>query len=175
MALLVLAYPELSKLDYEQIQEFRKQHDKLHYAVVEPHFTIVFPLNDWAVEPFTAEIGKQTKSLKPFGFCLRCATINKDAFSEYHHTFLVPDEGYSSIIKLHDRLYADKLFSHRRFDIDFIPHVGIGNSKDPLDCIEMAQRWNHQDFAICGRVAALDVVDFDGTGTRTLQRISLSK
>ncbi len=46
MALLVVAYPELSKSDYDRIQAFRQMHDPLYYDVVEPHFTIVFPVLD---------------------------------------------------------------------------------------------------------------------------------
>ncbi|MGE5261811.1 MAG: 2'-5' RNA ligase family protein [Acidobacteriota bacterium] len=174
MTLLVLVYPELSGQDYAQIQEFRKQHDNLYYGVVEPHFTIVFAVSDWAVKPFIIEIQKQAQGLRPFDFCLRSATINKDAFNDFYHAFLVPDEGYSRIAKLHDRLYADKLFSHRRLDIDFIPHVGIGNSKDPQKCIEIAQSWNRKDFAIAGRVSVLDIVNYENKTVRTLQQISLS-
>lgn len=63
---------------------------------------------------------------------------------------------------------------YRRLDIDFVPHVGVGNSKDVLKCIEMARRWNRQDFAICGHIGALDVVQFEDNSIRTLQRIFLS-
>lgn len=49
MALLVLAYPELSKNDYDWIQDFRRKHDELYYKIVEPHFTIVFPTFGFSV------------------------------------------------------------------------------------------------------------------------------
>ena len=45
MAYLIIAYPELSQEDYWLIQEFRKQND-FYYSIVEPHFTIVFPVFD---------------------------------------------------------------------------------------------------------------------------------
>ncbi|GAB4420284.1 MAG: hypothetical protein Fur0044_17140 [Anaerolineae bacterium] len=83
MALLVLAYPEISPSDYQWIQAFRKTHDQLFFEVVEPHFTLVFPVTNWASESFIAEIKKQAQGIRPLKFCIRCATVNKDSFSEY--------------------------------------------------------------------------------------------
>lgn len=175
MALLVLAYPEISKNDYDWIQDFRKHQDELYYQIVDSHFTLVFPVFDWSIDPFVTEIEKQSQTFEPFGFCIRCATLNKDAFGDYYHTFLVPDEGYSRLVKMHDKLYADKLFSNRRLDIDFIPHIGIGNSKDPLKCNEMANSWNEQEFEIRGRIAVLDIVQYEDNKVQTLQRIALGQ
>jgi len=173
MALLVLAYPEVSKGDYERIQAFRQRNDALYYDVVEPHFTIVFPVFEWGVEAFIAEVVKQSQGFQPFDFCIRCAVLNKDAFSDYYHAFLVPDEGYSRIVRLHDRLYADKLFSRRALWVDFVPHMGIGNSQDPLECLEMVRVWNEKEFAIPGWVVALDIANYEDDTVETIERVLL--
>lgn len=173
MALLVLAYPEISTSDHERIQAFRQRNDVLYYNVVDPHFTLVFPVSDWEAGPFIAEVVKQSQGFRPFDFCLRCAVLNKDAFSDDYHAFLVPDEGYGAIVRLHDRLYADRLFSHRALMVDFIPHIGIGNAKDPLKCLEMVRVWNKEEFAIPGRVAALEVANYEHDAVETIQRVLL--
>lgn len=173
MAFLVVAYPELSETDYDQIQVFRQQHDELYYDVVNPHFTIVFPVFGWDEEAFVAESAKQAVGIRPFAFTLRSAVLNKDAFNDYFHTFLVPDEGYGRIIRLHDQMYADKLFPERALEIDFIPHIGIGNSRDPLACLAMMREWNKEDFAISGQVTALDIISYEDDATMTLQQIQL--
>ncbi len=173
MALAVPAYPEMARSDYERIQEFRKEHD-LYYQVIEPHFTLAFPL--WIPmesQIFVEEIEKQTQGFPPFDFCLRCATLNKDAFNDLYHVFLVPDEGYSKVVKLYDRLCSGWLFQFRLLDIDYIPHIGIGNSTDAGQCLEMIHRWNQTEFAIPGRVTALDVVIYENQTVRTIQRIAL--
>ena len=144
MALLVAAYPELDKRDYQRIQAFRQAHDELYYQVVEPHFTLVFPLFDWEREVFLEEVAERARGAVAFDFILRTATLNKDAFNDYYHTFLVPDEGYSHFIRLHDRLYADKLFPHRALQVDFIPHIGVGNSLDPLETDTFQERYPRQ-------------------------------
>jgi len=174
MALLVLAYPELSERDHERIQAFRRRHDVLYYSVVDPHFTLVFPVPDWEVEPFVAEVVKQAQGFRAFDFCLRCAVLNKDAFSDDYHAFLVPDEGYGRVVRLHDRLYGDRLFPNRALMVDFVPHVGVGNAKDPLQCLEMVRAWNREEFAIPGRVVALDIANYEHDTVETIERVFLA-
>lgn len=173
MALLVLAYPQLDPVDYEKIQAFRKQHDELYFNVVEPHFTIVFPTFNISSQDFIPEVAARAESCQAFDFCLRCATLNKDSFSAYYHAFLVPDEGFSTIIKLHDRLYSRKLFPQRALDVDFIPHLGVGNALDSEQCLAMVAIWNDQPFEIKGRVSALEVVEYENDQVHCLQRIQL--
>ncbi len=172
MALLVVAYPELSKNDYDRIQAFRQMHDPLYYDVVEPHFTIVFPVFTWKPEAFVAEAMKQARGIRPFPFTLRSAVLNKDAFNDYYHTFLVPDEGYGQIVRLHDRMYADQLFPQRALTVDFIPHIGIGNSLDPLACLAMMREWNKEEFAISGWVSTLDIINYEDGTIETIRRLS---
>lgn len=176
MALLVLAYPELKSVDYKRIQAFRKEHDETHYRMVEPHFTLVFPLQlqeDWTTEYCTSEIVRQSRGIRPFEFCIRCATLNKNAFNDDYHTFLVPDEGYSNIVKLHNKLYSDKLFSHWALDVDFIPHIRIGSAKDPLECLAMTEAWNNHEFELSGRVTTLDVIRYENDVVKTMHGIPL--
>lgn len=172
MALLVISYPEISNSDFLHIQKFRADHDH-YFRIVNPHFTLVLPVVDWQPEAFIREIDKQAKDFLTFEFCLRCATLNKDAFNDYYHTFLVPDEGFSHFIKLHDILYANLLFPHRALQIDFIPHLGIGNSRYPEECLEMISSWNRRPFAIHGRISALDIVSFEKNKVKTILKISL--
>ncbi len=175
MALVVPAYPELTPGDYERIQEFRKEHD-MYYRAVEPHFTLVFPMQEeWEIEAFIAEIEERTRGVEPFGFVLRCASLNKDAFQELYHAFLVPDEGHSQIVKLYERISGGKLFQYRLLNVDYIPHIGIGNSPDPLRCLEMVRQWNNQEFEIAGRVSMLDIADYNGEKVQTIQRIPLGR
>ena len=161
MALAVIAYPVLDKKDYRFIQDFRKQHDPLLYSVIEPHFTFVFPVKGMLKDDFTQEILKQSEGGGCFDFTIRCAVVNKDSFLEYSHTLLVPDEGFSSIVKMHDKLYSDLLIKEQRLDIDYIPHVGIGTSKDILQCKQMADELNKSQLEIKGLIKELTIVEFE--------------
>jgi 2'-5' RNA ligase len=173
MAYLVLAYPKLNSKDFELIQNYRKEKDELYYNVVEPHFTIVFPVFDINKEDFIKEIKEKAKEVKEIDLVIRCVTINKDAFNEYFHTFMVPDEGYSKIVKLHDKLYEDKLFDNLRLDLNFVPHIGIGNSKDKFICKKMVDEWNRKDFSINGTISQLTIVKYENDKVEKIEEINL--
>jgi len=174
MSFLVLAYPEIKTEDFEWIQKIRSQHDELYYNLVEPHFTIVFPSTGIETDRFSSHVKKSIGDISSFRFVIRSAMVSDDRFVECFHTFLVPDEGWSDITKLHDRLYVDILAPQLRLDIPFIPHVGIGNSKDARRCKELADTINRGNIEIEGRVRSLDIVNYENDIVTELERISLS-
>lgn len=170
---MLIAYPELSEESYDLIQAYRKQHDVLYYNLVAPHVTFVFPVEGISELDFINEVESLVTHISPVDFVLRCATVNKDAFREMYHTFLVPDEGYGRIIKLHDQLYSQLFKQHLRLDIDFIPHIGIGNSTDKFICKQMADEWNRNDFSIAGRITALSLVKYENNLIQTIHEVKL--
>lgn len=173
MSLLVLAYPNLKEADYNWIQEFRKENDKLYFDVVEPHFTIVFPVFDKSKNEFIEEAKKQSKDYKNFDFEIKVAQVNKDSFQDCWHVFLVPEKGYGNIVKLHDKMYSGKLISNLRLNIDFIPHIGIGNSKEMMDCKNLVDKLNSSELSIKGSIEKLDVVIYEDNKIETLDVIKL--
>ena len=174
MNLCVAAYPELSPDDYARIQAFRKRNDA-YYRVVEPHFTLIFPTDEWEVVPFIAEVRKQSAGFPAFDFCIRGAALNRDISGDYFHALLVPDEGHSQFLKLRYKLCVDRFFSYRALEVDFIPHMGVGNSKDRLRCLRMVESWNVADFAIPGRISCMDVANYENDTVETIQRIPLTQ
>lgn len=173
MSYLVIAYPELATEDFDRIQKYRKDNDELYFKIVNPHFTIVFPVFDVLEKDFIAEVKNKSCNINKFDFIIRCATINKDAFSDFFHTFLVPDEGYSNFVKLHDILYSDILKNNLRLDIDFVPHIGIGNSKDKFACKKMVDEWNNHDFSIQGKISQLTIVNYINNTVTKIEDIEL--
>jgi hypothetical protein len=173
MAFGVLAYPNLKSSDYKFIQEFRKENDELYYSIAEPHFAFVFPISSIGKTQFIAEVFDKAKGFVPFDFEIKCATVNKDSFIDYYHLLLVPDRGYSNVVKLHDRLYSDLFFSELRLDIDFIPHMGIANSKDKFRIKKMADSWNIKDFSIEGTIDKLTVIEYTNNILTDLSEIKL--
>ena len=173
MAYGVLAYPEINPKDHKQIQDFRKENDALYYELVAPHFAFVFPTERLNEKDFVDEVKAKANGFRSIPFEIKCATVNKDAFLEDYHLLLVPDKGYSDVVKLHDRLYSGRLFEDLRLDIDFIPHMGIANSKDKLKVKEWADHWNSQDFSIKGSIGRLTVIKYDGQRLKDICDIPL--
>ncbi len=172
MKLYVIAYPELEPADLQMIQDCRKENDRL-YNKIGPHFTFVFAVEDFSITDFVAEVKEQLTGQNAFSFVIRCASINKDSFSEYSFAFLVPDEGFSNIKKLHNKLYSGKLSHHHRLDIDYTPHIEIANATDVQYIKKLVDEWNEKDLAIHGKVSALEIISNIDHVFTTVERIEL--
>lgn len=173
MSLLVLSYPAISQRDFNWIQKIRAEHDRLHYRTIAPHFTFIFAVEGMISMELIHHVKEQVRGFNKIAFVLSCAVVVKDNFSEYTYVFLVPEEGYSEMVKLHDELYGGKLSPELKLDIPFIPHISIGNSIDPQDCKKLVDRLNQQSFAIKGWIETLDVVKYETNRVKTIEQIKL--
>lgn len=174
MALLVLAYPRVAVTDFEWIQAIRARHDERYFRLVAPHFTLVFPVSglEWGV--FIEHVRRQAAGTRPINFVARCAIVVEDDSRQFSHVFLVPDEGFSDLVRLHDRLYTGVLAPELRLDITFIPHVGVGNAEDATACKRLADELNAQGFHVAGTIDALDVVWYEQDKIETIEQIALT-
>ncbi len=173
MALAVVNYPTLSESDYQWIQDIRKKHDKLFYDVVDTHFTLVFPTENIDLGSFTNHIKSVSERFDSFSFICRCVTVGDPDFWNHAHVFMIPDEGFSEIVKLHDALYRGVLESELRLDLPFVPHIGIASAPSPETCKKIVDELNPQDFKIKGMVENLDIIEFDGESSKTIEQIEL--
>ncbi len=172
MALLAVAYPDLAPPDYTWIQSIRQQHDP-HYPLIAPHFTLVFPIPAVDQEAFVDHITVQTAQVHAIPFLIQCATIVKDAFSSQTHLFLVPDQGYSTLVKLHDACYTGILASSLSLDVAFIPHITVGAHADPHISKAVADQINQHDIRIRGRIHTIDILAYEHNRVSTIQQIGL--
>jgi len=173
MSYLVVAYPKISEKDFDWIQEYRSKNDPRYFNVVNPHFTIVFSTHDIPQEDFIKEVKTQVRDIKSFDFELNVATINQDDSGEYYHEFLVPEKGYAAIIKLHDKLYSGAFYKNLRFDIDFIPHIGIANADDVRESKMRTDALNAAGVSIFGKVDVLDILEYKDGKVTTIEQIAL--
>ncbi len=173
MALAVVNFPALSLSDFNWIQSVREKYDKLFFNVVAPHFTFVFPTENISVESLFKHIQEVAEEFKPFEFILRCATVGDTDFMDHAHLFLIPDEGFSNIVKLHDAFYQGPLEPELRLDLPFVPHIGIASLPGPEACKKLADELNAQNFEIRGKVETVDIIKYDGITTKTIWQIKL--
>jgi hypothetical protein len=111
--------------------------------------------------------------LNPYSFLfLLSGEQNYFVILETLHTE-VPDEGYGRIVKLHDKLYSDKLKDNLRLDLDFIPLIGIGNSQDRHKCKKMVDEWNKEEFELRGTISRLKIVRYENDVVTTIEEIKL--
>lgn len=172
MAHLAIAYPILSPNDHTWIQAIRQQYDPNH-AIIEPHFTLVFHVFGQSIETLEEHLRVQLRDHAPIPFVLRCALVVKDALSDQTHTFLVPDQGFGDLVKLHDQLYTGMLSGELRLDIPYIPHITVATSPDAAQCKRIADEINNQNIAIAGTIATIDLIQVTNRTVSTATQFRL--
>lgn len=76
-------------------------------------------------------------------------------------------------MKLHDRLYSGLLVPYLRFDINFIPHICIGDSDDAQVSKNRVDELNAQGVSIHGRIDSFDVIEYADGVVKAIEKIML--
>jgi hypothetical protein len=174
VTLYTLCYPQLADADRRFIDEFRSEHDFPFCDVVAPHFTMVFGCRDVPFSAYREHIREVAKSQKVIPFSCRYAMLGNDDSNENYYVFLVPDEGYSDISKLHDRLYRGPLASHLRLDIPYVPHIGIATIPDPQRIKALCDDLNSTGINIRGQINSITIGSYDGSKIMDLESFAVT-
>lgn len=168
-ALEVVAKPEFGKAELDWLTHLRQA--RAHSAGA-PAFTLVFPGAESAAEVIK-HVGETCAATARIRFCLRSAMIVPEAKMGLYHVFLVPDEGFGAIIRLHDRLHVGPLACCLRPDTPYIPHVTVASTKEFDAARQTMALLNAKDLAISGRIDEVEVHERDSAVPRCLAKAPL--
>lgn len=169
-----LCYPSLSEPDEQLIDSFRQRHDERYKDVVAHHFTIGFGIDALGDNEYLEHVRRQARRQAPIPFVCRYAMAGRNDINfEEFYVFLVPDEGFSEICKLHDRLYTGPFAPFHRPDIPFIPHIGIATHRDAAVIKALCDSLNDQGLHIEGHLDSITVAEYDGNVITNLEEIEL--
>ncbi len=172
-SLAVVTYPVLSAEDFTWLQDIRRQHDEYRYHMIDPHFTLVFLSSGLEEATFTAHVRSIVQNVGRFEFAIRCAVLGEDRFSDSTPIFLIPDEGTSNIVKLHDQLYTGPLAGQLRLDTPYIPHIGVANFTDSRLAKRVVDKLNTGSFEVRGMVEAVEIIWVEDNTVGTVERVGL--
>ena len=170
-----LCYPTLSVEDGAFIQAYRKKYDLSFVDVVSHHFTIAFGLSEIDSEVYINHVRQIAEHTKRIRFSCRYAMLGKDDFNDNYHVFLVPDEGFSEIALLHDKVYAGPLEAYLRLDIPYIPHITIATIPDCNKVKMLCDELNGIDLAITGSLDGITIGHYDGSFVHDLETIKFAE
>ena len=108
-------------------------------------------------------------------FRLRSALVVPEAAVKRFHVFLIPDEGFGAILKLHDRLHAGPLEVCLRPETPYLPHITVATTADYAAARKLAASLNANDLQIDGAIDALQVERRAGDVARLVAEIPLEK
>ena len=170
--LYTLAYPTLNAADSQFIERFRVAND-LHHGRVAAHFTLVFGCGAVDELQYTEHVQAVAKKLRAVSFVFRYAMLGADDQDSTAYVFLVPDEGYSGLSLLHDRLYQGVLEPYLRLDLPYVPHITIGTVPERRRAKVLCDQLNEQGIQVGGRVESLSVCALEGGKVRTIESFPL--
>ena len=106
-------------IDTTGINALREEYDP-YKDLIDVHITVVFPV---AVERHLLEqhISKILTGWSPFNIRLKGLHFSFDQW-----LFLIVEDGNDKLVRLFEAMYTGLLTPHRRHDIEYIPHIGLG-------------------------------------------------
>jgi len=167
-AIEVIAKPVFGKIEADWLSKLRE--NRAH-SPGSPEFTLVFPGSESTANEIVQHVRAVCTTTTRIRFCLRSAVIVPD-MGQYH-VFLVPDEGFGAIVRLHDRLHVGPLKNSLRPEEPYIPHLTIASLSEFNLARRIKASLNAQDLAIAGHIDELEVQQRDGATPRCIAKITL--
>ena len=109
-------FPEIDKA---KIKELRDDYDPFN-DMIDVHITIVFPVHV-DQDALVRHIEELLAGWAPFTIHLRGLFLSFDRW-----LFLTVGDGNEKLVSLFEAMYTGLLAPHRRHDIEYIPHIGLG-------------------------------------------------
>jgi 2'-5' RNA ligase len=171
-SLEVIARPHFEKADLAWLTDIRSRRAGSRGP---PYFTLVFASIDTEATAFIAAVRANAHDSHPIRFRLRSALVVPEPVVRRFHVFLIPDEGFGAILKLHDALHAGPVAAALRQDSPYLPHITVATTADHASARNLALTLNRRDIDIAGRIDALQVERRTGDVIKPVADVPLSK
>jgi len=171
-SLEVIARPHFDKADLAWLTDIRSRRAGSRGP---PYFTLVFGGVEMEAAAFTQAVRDRAKDVHPIRFRLRSALVVPETVVRRFHVFLIPDEGFGAILKLHDALHTGPLQAALRQDSPYLPHITVATTATYAAAREVAQSLNRRDLDIPGRIDALQIERRAGEVVKPLAEVVLAK
>jgi 2'-5' RNA ligase len=168
----VIARPHFDKDDLAWLTDIRSRRAGSRGA---PYFTLVFASFDIAAADFVRAIRAAAKDIHPVRFRLRSALVVPEQVVRRFHVFLIPDEGFGAILKLHDALHVGPVQAALRQDSPYLPHITVATTADYEAARDLALVLNRRDIDVHGRIDALQVERRTGEVVKPVADVPLAR
>lgn len=171
-SLEVIARPHFDKADLTWLTDIRSRRAGSRGP---PYFTLVFPGADMSPQDFAAHVRGVAAGIPKIRFRLRSAMVVPEPTVGRFHVFLIPDEGFGAILRLHDALHTGPLEPALRQETPYIPHITVATSADHATARKVAQALNQGGVDTAGHIEALEVERRSGDVVRKVADAPLAK
>ena len=167
----IVARPLFGKAELEWLTRLRATHAR---APGPPEFTLVFPGLAEAPDDVVGHVAAVGAATPRISFILRSAVIVPEPGAGYH-VFLVPEEGFGAIIRLHDRLHVGPLAGFLRPEQPYIPHLTVVTVRDFELARHTKAQLNSRELAVSGRIEEIELRRRDDGPARRVAKVALAR
>lgn len=172
ITLEVVSRPDFDKSDLAWLTDIRRRRTGNPGP---PKFTLMFPGAQMEAEAFAGLVAARAKDVHRIRFHLRSALVVPEAAVGRFHVFLIPDEGFGAILRLHDRLHAGPLEVSLRPEMPYLPHITVATERDYAAARKIASEINAKPLDIAGVIETLEVERRQAEVVRRVSEIHLDK
>ena len=171
-SLEVIARPHFEKADLAWLTDIRSRRAGSRGP---PYFTLVFPGVEMEPAAFAERIRKNAHDIPRIRFRLRSALVVPETSVGRFHVFLIPDEGFGAILRLHEALHVGPIEAAIRPESPYLPHITVATSPDRREARKVAQALNQGGLDISGHIDALTVERRHGEVIKEVAEIPLAR
>lgn len=168
----VVARPRFEKADLAWLTEIRSRRTGNPGP---PYFTLVFPGAQMEPAEFARLIRVAAQDTPRIRFHLKSALVAPEATVRRFHVFLIPDDGFGAILKLHDKLHTGPIEACLRPETPYLPHITVATSADYVAARKIAAQLNARDLSIEGTIESLQVERREGETVKLVAEVPLAK
>ena len=172
MSLEVIARPHFDKDDLAWLTDIRSRRAGSRGP---PYFTLVFPGAEMEPPAFVSQVRANIENIPRIRFRLRSALVVPEPTVGRFHVFLIPDEGFGAILRLHDALHQRGLEAAIRPETPYLPHITVATTATHDGARKIAQALNQGGINIDGHVDALQVEHRTGAVIKEIAEIPLAR
>jgi 2'-5' RNA ligase len=162
MPLAIVTFPEIPADERVWIEELRKTHLSAPEADVAPHVTLVFPAEIANDENLLMHMFGACGSTQPIDarFCI--AAPMADPLNGGWTVQLLPDQGLSKLMRLHNFLYTGPIAEHLNLDVPYVPHLTLARTATGPQANALCEELNSNVIEVEARFSTVDILAIDG-------------
>jgi 2'-5' RNA ligase len=171
-SLEVIARPHFEQADLAWLTDIRSRRAGNRGP---PYFTLVFSGVDLEPRAFVDQIRANAADIPRIRFRLRSALVVPERAVGRFHVFLIPDEGFGAILRLHDALHRGPVEAAIREQQPYLPHITVATCATHAEARKIAAGLNNGALDISGHIEALEVERRTGEVIRRIAEIPLAR
>ena len=170
MSLTIVSFPDIPATELTWIEGIRQSHLTSPESDFAPHVTLVFPAEITTDDDLEMHMLGVTGSTQPFEAIFRIASPVIDPFNGGWTVQLLPDQGLSKLMRMHNFLYSGPFADHLNLDLRYVPHLTLARTDDGPQAKALCEELNSGIIEVEARFTTVDLLRIDG-GTVTKEAV----